>query len=130
MIRMFFDGFARDYAAGGWVMVPLVLLGGVGTLGGVCSVVITLTLAKARTLWCAGGLMAFGAIAPILGVLGYFLGLSQMESALEHVSPEVRDKLRLAGTSEALTCVEYGLGAGLLPFCLGLALVGIGLARR
>ena len=105
---MSLDDFWRDLAAGGWSMQPIILVGFMGLFAGVTGFIGALAVAQTRTLWIAGGLMAFGTLAPLIGLVGYALTV---------------------GGAEALTSLQYGVGAGLLPFCLELALVGIGLVR-
>ena len=121
---------ARDFVEGGFAMYPIALLGCLGTFGGVTGFVLALVIGKARTLWFAAGLMGLGVLAPLLGTVGYVLGQQALENALAQVSPEDAELIQMAGTAEALTCLQYGVGAGLLPFCLGVALVGLGLVRR
>jgi len=58
----------------------------------------------------------------LLGVLGYVLGTSQVDSALVGVDPSQRAALAAAGYAEAKISLYFGLGAGgagLLPLIIG-----------
>jgi hypothetical protein len=120
----------QDFVEGGMAMYPIALLGCLGLGGGLIAFVLGLTVARARTALLAIGLMALGCLAPMVGGLGFVMGTRAMEQALAHVNPEDADLIRMVGTAEAMTNLQYGLAAGLAPFCLGLALLGLGLSRR
>jgi hypothetical protein len=120
---------AQDFAEGGVAMFPIFAFGFLGALGGIVAFILGLAVAQRRTLWVSVAMMALSFAAPAVGAIGYALALSNIERALVGIDPSMLEPLRMVGTAEALTSIEYGLGAGLLPFCLGLALFGVGLTR-
>ena len=117
------------FMEGGWAMYPIAALGCLGMLGGIVGFILGITIAKARTAMLAGALMGLGLVAPMVGSLGYTMGRMATERAIVNVSPDMQETIRTVGTAEAMTCIEFGVGAGLVPFCLGLALLGLGFSR-
>lgn len=120
----------------GWTGWALVFLGFVGALVSVACVSLTAARgadAGARKLgfFVAAVPMLFATAAFGLGMIGLALGRQRVHAALAGVDmPSVNEAILHEGYFETLYCVRIGLIAGALPALLGVAGIGIALARR
>jgi hypothetical protein len=120
----------------GWSGWVLLLIGIVGAIASVACVVLIAARssdarARASGLLLATIPMLFATAAFGLGVLGLAIGRQRVHAALAGVDmPSVTEAILHEGYLETLYSLRIGLVAGALPFVLGVAGVGIGLARR
>lgn len=121
---------AQLFEAGGWPMIPILLLGLVATL---CAVLFPLLVGFSRrpSLPAILGLVLLAAGVGVfaIGLFGQRLGLSATARALEMALPEDQAAIRAMGASEAGSCLILALALGTLPVASGLGLCAFGLGR-
>ena len=90
--------------------------------------------ARSRVIAAAPNAYSFprGLVAPLVGTIAWARDTSALNEVLQGPLPREADveALRQAGRQQTLIALRYGLGAGLPPFGLGLALLGLGLITR
>lgn len=126
------ENVARQFAAGGWAMYPLLLLGMLLGPGMLAAFVVSLAARRSRVATLlASGLLVVGALLVLLVAFGGWLHAARtVDQVLAMVNPEDVETIRAAGRSESLTLVVWGLFFAMGPLSLGVALSGLGLARH
>ena len=115
--------------AGGFLMLPILLLTLVSLPAAVVMPVVA-ALTRKRTLALIFGvlLLAGAALSFGMGVAGFYIQLDMVEQAIAHVAPEDAEPIRFAGLSESRVCLIAGI-AGALPALAG-ATSALALASR
>lgn len=122
------------FKACGWAAWLALLAGTAGIGTGLVGAAMLATKARGFA-WIPGAvavLLGLGAVS--VGLLGRSMGLARVDEALGYPGVEIdatqREMIRRVGTEEANQCVTIGASLGALPFVIGAAAVGIGLALR
>lgn len=127
-------GVLEAFKACGWA-AWLALLAGIAGIGiGLAGAGMLATKARGMA-WIPGAIaVLLGLSAVSVGLLGRSIGIARVEEALGYPGVEIdatqREMIRRVGTEEANQCVNIGASLGALPFVIGAAAVGIGLALR
>ena len=115
-----------------WAGYLLVVLGGIGLLGSIVAIGVTLKSSRrvrfavgVSTALCAVGIFCFAA-----GDLCYWLSMSFGHSAIAHVNPDNKWQLFQAVESESSGFFRYGLIGAVAPLLSGIALFFYGFSRR
>lgn len=74
-------------------------------------------------------LLFFCAVAAGLGLAGYYLGMQEMQEALQVVVPKYEEQLRAEGTRLARIPLYLGAATAILPGLVGAAAIAFGLRR-
>lgn len=123
---------AQYFAAGGWTMFPLLLLGLLG-LAGTVAAAIAVAVSKGRerlALVTSTMLLGVAVLSVCVGVFGYAVGSRTCLEAVAHVNPADRQVILAAGEAEARVNLGFSLACAALPGLAGLGLFGFGLAGR
>jgi len=121
---------ARWFQEGGFAMFPILLLGIVGLAGTVAGLAVGLSSRRRGTPLAFGiALLAVALLCVGIGGVSYLVAQQRIDAALAGVDPDMRDRLRAVGESEARVSLTFGGGAAALPALGGLVLVALGVAR-
>ncbi|MEZ4458198.1 MAG: hypothetical protein R3E66_00440 [bacterium] len=74
-------------------------------------------------------LLFFCIVAVGLGLAGYYLGMQEMQEALQVVIPKYEEQLRAEGTRLARIPLYIGAATAILPGLVGAAAIAFGLRR-
>lgn len=92
---------------------------------------LTLLSKKAKVAMIAGGLVTvIGLGTAAIGVVGYTVGMAEVDEAIERATPENRERLRETGAEYAAYPLKFGFGAASVPLLLGLLTFGAGVMKR
>ena len=119
------------FREGGWSMYAITAT---GFFAWVFAAATLVALLFKRTPLMLGipGLLAvvFGGVTVLIGLGGYFMGMSAMESALAYADPEHIELMRAEGARMAKYPLYYGLIAGGIPLLDGLFGIVLGISAR
>jgi len=115
----------------GWMGFAVVFVSALGIAVGIAALAVA---SLTRRFGLAFALVAIGlAIAsPATGVLGTILGRRAVEDAISDpsVAPDVRERIRQAGYSEAAQCTALGAFGGIVPGLMAMGSLMIAIVRR
>ena len=125
------DQFARFWRGGGAWMYPLLLLALLGLALTLVLGILALVSRQGsrRALILSTVLGAYGLLVLGTGFLGWEMSNAKIEGAVAHVNPADRAMILAEGRAEARAVVVFGAASALPPLLVGIALLGLGIAR-